>query len=485
MKKVLLGLTALTAACICLSACGSYYDGGMLSPDGFAPDGNFKYDEVIEQDYSLVADNATSYFSLDRNTASYSQVRSLIENGSAPESDSVRIEEMINYFGYDYPAPDDGAVKVTGYLSDCPWNADNKLMLVGMKTVEYKLEAENANYVFLIDVSGSMSGDNRIGLAKEGLKLLTDELGDGDLVSIVTYASGVKTLLDGGECSKSGKSIIKNAISKLNAYGSTNGGDGLKRAYSVAQKHFITGGNNRVIIISDGDFNVGMSKTDEMKEFIQEKAQSGIYLSVLGVGMGNMRDDMLNTLATCGNGNYAYLDNLTEARKVLVDELGGTLKTVAKDAKAGVTFTDSVEKYRLIGYDTKLISEDDFNNDDADTGELGSNLCVSALYEIALSDKAEGKLADIEIKYKDVTGATEKNASATAQISLSSPSSSDLDFISCVAEFGLILRNSKFKGTASLKAVTNRLGDLSAYIAGDEYKREFVTLVGKYSEIGF
>ena len=221
------------------------------------------------------------------------------------------------------------------------------------------------------------------------------------------------------------------------------------------------------------------------RSFIQEKAQSGIYLSVLGVGMGNMRDDMLNTLATCGNGNYAYLDNLTEARKVLVDELGGTLKTVAKDAKAGVTFTDSVEKYRLIGYDTKLISEDDFNNDDADTGELGSNLCVSALYEIALSDKAEGKLADIEIKYKDVTGATEKNASATAQISLSSPSASDLDFISCVAEFGLILRNSKFKGTASLKAVTNRLGDLSAYIAGDEYKREFVTLVGKYSEIRF
>lgn len=484
MKKALLGLTALTAACICLSACGSVYEGDTSHyPEALAPDGNFRYDEVIEQDYALVADKATSYFSLDRNTASYSQVRSQIENGSTPQSDSVRIEEMINYFGYDYPAPDDGAVKVTGYLSDCPWNADNKLMLVGMKTIEYSLEAENANYVFLIDVSGSMSGDNRIGLAKQGLSLLTDELGGGDLVSIVTYASGVDTLLDGGECSESGKAKIKKAISKLNAYGSTNGGDGLKRAYSVAQKHFITGGNNRVIIISDGDFNVGMSGTDEMKEFIQEKAKSGIYLSVLGVGMGNMRDDMLNTLATCGNGNYAYLDNLTEARKVLVDELGGTLKTVAKDAKAGVTFTDTVEKYRLIGYDTKLISEDDFDNDKADTGELGSNLCVSALYEITLSDEAEGKLADIEVKYKDVTGAAEKTASATAQVSLSSPSSSDMDFIGCVAEFGLILRNSKYRGTASLKAVMNRLDDLSAYVADDDYKREFVTLVDRLAVI--
>ncbi len=487
MKKILMGITALALSCACLTACGSYgggFNGGVSEPDALDPDGNFGYDSVIEQDFSSVTENDTSYFSLDRNTAGYSHVRYEIENGYKPAYDSVRIEEMINYFGYDYPTPADGqTVSVSAYLSDCPWNSDNRLMLVGMKTVEYSLEAENANYVFLVDVSGSMSGDDRLGLAKQGLNMLVDELGGGDLVSIVTYASGVDVLLDGGECDGRGKSKIKNAISKLNAYGYTYGSGGLEQAYKVAKKHFITGGNNRVVIITDGDFNVGINNTDELKEFIQDKAQSGIYLSVLGVGMGNMRDDIMNTLATCGNGNYAYLDNITEARKVLVEELNGTLKTVAKDAKASVKFTDAVSQYRLIGYDTKLISEDDFNNEKADAGELGSNLCVSALYEIKLSDGADGKLADVEIRFKDVTGAEEKNSSAAAQVTISTPSSDDMRFVGCVAEFGLILRNSKYKGTASLKAVTGRLADLAHYTATDPYKREFLSLVGKYSEI--
>ena len=189
---------------------------------------------------------------------------------------------------------------------------------------------------------------------------------------------------------------------------------------------------------------MGINNTDELKEFIQDKAQSGIYLSVLGVGMGNMRDDIMNTLATCGNGNYAYLDNITEARKVLVEELNGTLKTVANDAKASVKFTDAVSQYRLIGYDTKLISEDDFNNEKADAGELGSNLCVSALYEIKLSDGADGKLADVEIRFKDVTGAEEKNSSAAAQVTISTHSSDDMRFVGCVEEFGLILRTTNY-----------------------------------------
>ncbi len=492
MKKLFL-LTVLAGAvsCLCFSACGGYFGDGKYetAPDGFLPDGNYKYDEIIEQDFCEVSKNPSSYFSLDRNTAGYSHIRSQIEHGSKISANSVRIEEMLNYFDYDFPAPEEKAISVSSYLSSCPWNEDNKLMLVGLKTKYFDLGEVNANYVFLVDVSGSMSGETRLGLAKKGLNYLTDGLGNNDRVSIVTYASGVKTVLDGGKCTDNGKQEIKNRISSLTARGATNGGDGLERAYKIAEKHFIQGGNNRVIIISDGDFNVGMSDKEQLKEFIQNKAESGVYLSVIGVGMGNMRDDILETLATCGNGNYAYLDNETEARKVFVDELNGTLKTVAKDAKASVTFTENVEKYRLIGYDTKIISEDDFNNDKADTGELGSNLCVTALYELVLSaesgENGSDKLAQTEVRYKDVTNETEINDSVSSEVSLSSPSSDDLSFISCVAEFGLILRNSKYKGTASINSVLERLESLGGYISGDACKQEFVTLVGKAYKIGY
>lgn len=491
-KKSFIAVAALTtAACLCFSACGAYDGGGWSpsSPDASEINGNYRHGDIVEQDFKDVSKDPSSYFSLDRNTAGYALVRSQIENGSKISENSVRIEEMINYFDYDFPAPEEKAVEVTSYLSSCPWNAKNKLMLVGLKTTYIDLGDTDANYVFLVDVSGSMSGDKRLGLAQKGLSYLTDELGENDRVSIVTYANGVKTELDGKQCTALGKSQIKNKIASLSARGGTNGGDGLERAYKLAEKHFIKGGNNRVIIISDGDFNVGISDTGELKEFIQKKAEGGVYLSVLGVGMGNMRDDMLETLAICGNGNYAYLDNETEARKVLVEELGGTLKTVAKDAKAGITFTQNVEKYRLIGYDTKIISEDDFNNEKTDTGEIGSNLCVTALYELALSSKTDEeageKLADVEVRYKDVTNETEVNESVTCTATLSTPSSDDLKFISCVAEFGLILRNSKFKGTASINAVLDRLDGLSGYISHDLYKKEFVTLVGKAAESGY
>ena len=498
MKKLLACIAALSASCILFSACGSYmgggYNGGSYAPgmnDWFdssdggygESDDGFHYESIKEVGYTDVSKQASSYFSLDRNTASYSHVRSMIDNGYKVAEDSVRIEEMINYFDYDFPTPTEKSVAVTATLADSPWS-DNKIMAVGLKTTEY-INDNNANYVFLIDVSGSMSGDSRLGLAKKGFNMLLDGLGDKDVVSIVTYASGVKTVLDGGECTESGKTQIRNAISSLVASGATSGGDGLQRAYTIAQKHFITGGNNRVIIISDGDFNVGINNPTQLKEFIQEKAQSGIYLSVIGVGMGNMRDDMLETLATSGNGNYAYLDNENEARKVFIDELQGNLFTVAKDAKAGVTFTDAVEKYRLIGYDAKRISEDDFNNSKADTGEIGSNLCVTALYEIVLNDNAEGKLAEVEVRYKDVTGETEVNESVTCEVDIDTPSSDDLSFISCVAEFGLVLRNSAYKGTASLASVLERLNELSGYIEGDIYKQEFVTLVGKASELNY
>ena len=501
MKKFLTLIAMLSASCLIFTACsagpmdgGFGNNSGAMRPDQSSGDSvndpewnegdGFHYESIKEIGFTEVSKEASSYFSLDRNTATYSHVRSMIESGYKVQEDSVRIEEMINYFDYDFAAPTEKAVALSTALADCPWNEENKIMSVGLKTTEVKNES-NANYVFLIDVSGSMSGDRRLGLAKKGFNMLLDGLGERDVVSIVTYARGVKTVLDGGECTEEGKALIKDKIASLQAYGATSGGDGLQRAYNIAQKHFIPDGNNRVIIISDGDFNVGMSSTTQLKEFIQEKAKSGVYLSVIGVGMGNMRDDILETLATCGNGNYAYLDNENEARKVFVDKLSGNLFTVAKDAKAGVTFTDSVYKYRLIGYDTKRISQDDFNNDAADTGEIGTNLCVTALYEIMLAEGAEGKLADVEVKYKDVTGDEEVNESVTSAVNIDTPSSDDLSFISCVAEFGLILRNSAYKGNASLSSVIARLNDLSNYVEGDTYKQEFVLLVGKASELNY
>ncbi|MDE7453697.1 MAG: von Willebrand factor type A domain-containing protein, partial [Clostridia bacterium] len=361
MKKfIAIAAAALCTACLTFTACsmgakGDYWNGNTVPPAGLPDTGadasspNYDYNPIIETDFQEVSKAPSSYFSLDKNTATYSLVRKQINAGYTIFPDSIRIEEMINYFDYDFAAPTDKAVKVSGYLSDCPWNSENKLLLAGIRTAEYKVDTAVNNYVFLIDVSGSMQGKDRIDLAKYGLKKLVDSLGENDMVSIVTYASGVNTVLDSGECSPLNKENIKAKIDGLVARGATNGGDGLQRAYNLAQKNFRQGGNNRVILISDGDFNVGMTSQTELKEFIQDKADTGVYLSVLGVGLGNMRDTTLETLATCGNGNYAYLDTKTEAEKVMVEELGGLLKTVAKDAKAGVTFTDSVEKYRLIG----------------------------------------------------------------------------------------------------------------------------------------
>lgn len=493
-KKILFLATAVIAAsCMAFSACSrkggnldgsnsSAYDNAFIEYDGAAsPEsgGNYRYGSVTEKPFVNVENSASSYFSLDRNTANYSLVRNQIENNSKVYADSVRIEELINYFDYSYPAPETEAVGVHTSLSDCPWNEKSKLVTVGVTTRDEKLDATNGNYVFLVDVSGSMSGDDRLGLAKYGFNTLVDGLGEGDVVSIVKYASGTEVVLNGAECSADGKTIAKTAMNGLRAYGATNGAGGLQLAYQTAQEHFITGGNNRVIIISDGDFNVGERSTQAMKEFIQQKALSGVYLSVIGVGMGNTRDDMLETLATCGNGNYAYLDNRTEAEKVFGHDLNGTLKTVAKDAKAGVTFSDCVVKYRLIGYDTKHLSEEDFKDEKTDAGEIGSGLCATAIYEIELKEGAAGEIARAEVKYKDVANG-EKSVSVTSTLTAEdSGNSEDAAFAACVAEFGLILRNSEFKAQASLSAVYERLEGLASYIGADSYKKEFVRLVEK------
>ena len=481
MKKSL-GLVLVLAA-VTLAGCGgaSRWDGmNGAAPEGsyFSPsyDGvtgwgeNFRYDSIVETGYSVTDEEDSVYFSLDRNTAGYSQVRAQINGNREIAPDSVRIEELINYFSYDYPAPAEGEVmKSSVYLTDCPWQQEHKLVTVGVKTEERKVESERNNYVFLIDVSGSMNllvegmeSMTCLDLVKYGIGTLVEGLGEDDYVSIATYAGEAGQALQPTKATDTGKEQIMRTVDRLSAYGSTNGSGGLEVAYDLAARNFSENGNNRVILLSDGDFNVGAQTENALMSLIRNKAKTGIYLSVLGVGIGNMRDDFMQTLALNGNGNYAYIDTPAEAKKVFSEELSGMLVTVAKDAKAGVTFSkETVEKYRLICYDMKIMSEEDFNSQKKDAGEIGSNLCVTALFEVELKDGAEegASLGNVEIRFKDVAKGEEART-ATAEIVNTPAESEDAVFISCVAEFGLLLRKSQYKGDASYEGILKRLAEL-------------------------
>ncbi len=502
MKKSILKIATLCLSAFALlaSACGGngsaamggYYYNAADMEGVVVPDENYQYESVEERGFVQTAETPSSYFSLDRNTAGYSLMRSQINSGSTIAADSVRLEEYVNYFSYDYPAPQKGeGVNATAYLSSCPWNEAHKLMTVGIKTEEAYLQTEGGNYVFLVDVSGSMSGStgsqeediySRMDLVKFAMKTIVEGLGENDSVAIVTYASGIKVKLNATRVTDFNRWFINNAINGLSASGSTNGSGGLQKAYEQAQKNFREGGNNRVVLMSDGDFNVGMTNTDDLKELVQEKAASGVYLSVLGVGMGNTRDDLMQTLALNGNGNYAYLDNTMEVKKVLSEELNGTMYTVAKDAKAGVTFNaDMVASYRLLGYDLKRMSESDFENQEKDAGEIGSNLTVTVMYEIELAEEVveNAALGEVHLKWKDVEDRPQEKKLSVLNVE---NGTNDTAFAACVAEFALVLRQSQYAGAASLGGVMARLQGLSEYTNGDAYKTEFVELVGKANE---
>ncbi len=484
---MMLSLSLLFVGCNTNAPKGDYLPQGGNMGNATAPDAddNYQYNKVYETPFLDTSEYNKSFFSLDRNTACYSLVRRQINSGNKVEEDSVRTEELINYFDYGYPAPTrDEVVKATTYLTDCPWNEKTKLLTVGIKTKEIKTESVKNNFVFLIDVSGSMSGSDRLDLVKYGVNKLIDGLTSEDRISIVTYCGSVEEKLESTLLDENGKKTAKRVVDSLVANGSTNGSGGIQKAYEIAERQKADGVNSRVILMSDGDFNVGMISEEEMKELAKKKAQTGVYLSVLGFGMGNTRDDMLETLARNGNGNYAYIDNQMEVKKVLCDELNGMLVTVLKDAKAGVTFTDSVKKYRLIGYDTKLITEDDFNDEKKDTGEIGSNLTVTAMYEIELNDTVEegAELANVEIRYKNVFK-NEESESVTVNVTNNENYEDRIGFATCVAEFGLVLRNSKYKENASLQNVLERLQALKEYTDADAYKQEFADLVARATEI--
>ena len=461
-----------------------------------------EYGKYKENRFISVSNEALSTFSLDVDAASYGNARRLINQGQMPEKDAVRIEEMINYFSYNYAQPTgEHPVNIVTESTVCPWNARHKLVRIGVKAREIASEKLPAsNFVFLIDVSGSMQGANRLELVKSSLKLLTNNLRDNDRVSIVVYAGAAGEVLP--STSGNDRQKIKEAIENLSAGGSTAGGAGIQLAYKIAEKNFIKGGNNRIILCTDGDFNVGVSSTDELENLIESERKTGVFLTVLGYGMGNYKDNKLQTLAEKGNGNHAYIDNIQEANKVLVNEFGSTMYTVAKDVKLQVEFNPAyVNAYRLIGYESRMLNKEDFNDDTKDAGELGSGHTVTALYEIipvgventyggvddlkyqdskkvkpAQNNAASNELLTVKLRYKKPDGQESKKLEVPVLANqLSKEPSNDFQFIMAVAMFGQLLRDSDFKGDATYQKVI----DLAkSGIDNDEhgYRREFIRL---------
>ena len=467
------------------------------------PDWNTEeYSALEEPGFKAVANDPLSTFSADVDTASYSNLRRMIEDGytlmEIPEG-AVRIEEMLNYFSYDYKLPEKKEpFGVTTVIGDCPWNQEAKLLQIGLKTQEIDFsEAPDSNLVFLLDVSGSMYTDDKLPLLQKALRMLVQELGGKDTVSIVTYAGEDCVVLE-GESGSHQEEIIA-AVSALEAGGSTNGADGIETAYELAERYFIKGGNNRVILATDGDLNVGPSSESELDALIKEKKASGVYLTVLGFGTGNIKDNKMETLADHGNGNYAYIDSVGEAKKVLVEQMGATLVTVAKDVKLQVEFNPAyIKGYRLLGYENRALATEDFDDDTKDAGEIGAGHMVTALYEIVPVDSKQeipetklkyqesqtdtgvknGEWLNIKIRYKE----PEEEESILKEYPVKEEDyakepSEDFYFAAAVAEFGLILRDSAYKGEASFENVRALLKKVDT--DEDDYKDEFVYLVKK------
>lgn len=459
------------------------------------------YAHIEENKFFTAKQEPLSTFSIDVDAASYSNVRRFIQQGSLPPAGAVRIEELINYFDYSYPQPvGDRPFSVNTELAVCPWNPKHRLALIGLQGKQSQAdELPAANLVFLVDVSGSMNEPNKLPLVKTSLKLLTDQLRDRDKVAIVVYAGNAGLVLSATPGSE--KEKIKDAIDHLEAGGSTAGGEGIALAYNVAEKNFIKGGNNRIILATDGDFNVGPSSDDALVRLIEKERGIGVFLSVLGFGMGNYQDDKMQQLADKGNGNHAYIDNFNEARKVLVKEFGSTLFTIAKDVKIQVEFNPAaVQAYRLIGYENRALAAEDFNNDKKDAGELGAGHRVTALYEIipaGVTDEFTTKVDPLKYQHSSVAvDASSKDEWMTIKLRYKKPegdksqlitealrgsalelesASASLRFASAVAEFGMLLRNSEYRQSSSWRQVIS-LARGAKESDADGYRSEFIGL---------
>lgn len=438
-----------------------------------------QYEDYGENPFVYVSEQPVSTFAIDADGGSYANMRRYVNIGQVFPPEAVRVEEFINYFNFDYPQPTQGFVAINTERSSCPWNSEHELIRIGLMGKDMpEAQTAPANFVFLIDVSGSMNAPEKLGILKTGFKLFVDQCNDQDRISIVTYAGSDAVLLEGASGDE--KDFIKSKIDELGAGGSTAGAAGINTAYEIAQEYFIAGGNNRVILGSDGDFNVGPSSTEELIEIIEQKRESGVYLTVLGVGSGNLNDAMMEQLANNGNGNYEYIDNLEQIRKVFIYEYS-KFYTVAKDCKIELTFNpDEVEQYRLIGYENRLISEEEFENDSTDGGEIGSGQSITALYEIIPTDNAVVlSPAAIEFRYKtaDDTENLVVNTDVVAATTGFATSSEHMRFSVSVAGFGMILKNSQYMGNLTISDVIEWSSGAQSY---DPYgfREEFTDLCG-------
>ncbi|MCH5348750.1 MAG: von Willebrand factor type A domain-containing protein [Oscillospiraceae bacterium] len=424
-------------------------------------------------------------------TASYANLRRLITGGYSIPDDAVRIEEMLNYFDYDYVVPKNNAFKINTELSDCPWNNEAQLLMVGIQGKKVE-KTPNSNLVFLIDTSGSMYSQDKLPLVIKSVKKLANTMGKNDRISIVTYSGEERVIVAGANGNQI--KMISDLVSQLYADGVTNGESGINAAYALAEKYYIKGGNNRIIMATDGDLNVGISSEDELKKLIEEKRKSGVYFSVLGYGTGNIKDNKMETLADNGNGSYHYIDTAREAEKVLVAERDSTLFTIAEDVKLQVEFNPAnVKSYRLIGYDNRRLANEDFKNDAKDAGEVGAGHSVTAIYEIIPADGKSGdslkyqqnskaantdEIATVKVRYKNPTSKKVSQISAVVdKASYSKEMSDNMKLAAAVTEFGLVLKNSDHKGSATADGALKLAESISK---PNYYEKELIKLIKKY-----
>lgn len=514
MKKRILSFLLIIAAVMSLASCGAEdlnrgpeeywgFDGDIGAPmlkddeadktDGDDASGNISpndpdYGKFVENEFIYTETESVSTFSADVDTASYAYFRKLVEQGYSFEEliatagQSIRTEEMLNYFDYGYKAPSEGELFSTQMqIAPCPWNKEAALLVLGLQAKPIEAAVSN-NLVFLIDVSGSMSSEDKLGLLKKAFSHLTDKLGEDDTVSIVTYAGAERVVLEG--CSGAKKDMIMQAINGLESSGSTNGEAGIQKAYQIAEQYYINGGNNRIIMASDGDLNVGISSEEELQRLVEDKRKSGVFLSVLGFGTGNYKDTKMETIADCGNGVYYYIDSEREAEKVFGADLFSTLYTIAKDVKLQLAFNkDVVSAYRLVGYENRLLNKEDFLNDTKDAGELGAGHSLTVCYEIVLKDNAldaDNEWMTLGVRYKAPDGDKSEGREYKFGKEVYTDTPDDgFKFICAVVETSMILHESKYIKGIGLEEVKATLAPLELE---DGYKAQFRALIDKLIE---
>ena len=486
MKKNSFGAFAATIV-LTFAACSAYApkDDGfyneVMTGEPVANTSGDQFEEFADNPFILTSEEPTSTFSIDADGASYAYMRSYISEGRFPDKSSVRIEEFLNYFTFDYPEPTD-AVGINAEVGACPWNPDHYLLRLGLKGKSVAMEnMVPANYVFLVDVSGSMSSDNKLPLLKSALLTLVDELNPTDRVSLITYSGSVQCLLESTEAMHAGE--IKSAIRSLSAGGSTAGGAAMQMAYDEALRNYIVGGNNRIIMGTDGDFNVGVTNTDSLLNMVSRYADQGIYLTMCGFGTGNWNDAMMEKVSNRGNGTYYYIDCEDEFMKIFVHDRM-QLQAVANDTKCQVTFNPSrVAQYRLIGYENRVMSNEDFDDDTKDAGEIGAGQTITALYEIVPTDIQTAEpipYATFDCRYKEQLGLSSKKLSLDIYGDIKSESD-NLNFAAGLAAYGMLLRNSEYKGQSSLIMVKALIGN-SLSFDPHGYRADLLDLLNNLTE---